>query len=125
MTPTTIDRFCAAITDASVGSADVFCDDVILDATVPNWHFVRAGKDAVRAEPRVDDRSNVSGRAAEDRRRRLGMPSAGGRSILAAHPSSACSQSRCSPVRLEYTRVVESDGVTHLRCRVMNEEDAE
>jgi hypothetical protein len=50
MTPTTIDRFCAAITDASVGSADVFCEDAVLDATVPNWHFVRRGKDAVRAE---------------------------------------------------------------------------
>jgi hypothetical protein len=50
MTPTTIDRFCAAITGATLGSADLFCDDAVLDATVPNWHFVRRGRDSVRAE---------------------------------------------------------------------------
>jgi hypothetical protein len=50
MTLTTIDRFCAAITGATLGSADLFCDDATLDATVPNWHFVRRGRDSVRAE---------------------------------------------------------------------------
>jgi len=50
MTTTTIDRFCAAVAGAGFGSADVFCEDAILDATVPNWHFVRHGRDAVRAE---------------------------------------------------------------------------
>jgi hypothetical protein len=50
MTTTIIDRFCAAVTGAGFGSADVFCEDAILDATVPNWHFVRRGQDAVQAE---------------------------------------------------------------------------
>jgi hypothetical protein len=50
MTPTIIDQFCAAITDAAFGSAEVFCEDAVLDATVPNWHFVRRGQDVLRAE---------------------------------------------------------------------------
>ena len=50
MTETAIDRFCAAIAAAHLGQADVFCEDVVLDATVPNWHFVRRGQGAVRAE---------------------------------------------------------------------------
>lgn len=50
MTSSAIDSLCAAITDATIGTADVFCDDVVLDATVPNWHFVRRGRDAVRSE---------------------------------------------------------------------------
>ena len=50
MTETAIDRFCAAIAGARLGQADVFCEDVVLDATVPNWHFVRRGQGAVRAE---------------------------------------------------------------------------
>ncbi|HXQ60168.1 MAG TPA: hypothetical protein VN799_08710 [Acidimicrobiales bacterium] len=50
MTETAIDRFCAGITAATVGHADVFCPDVVLDATVPNWHFVRRGRQAVQAE---------------------------------------------------------------------------
>ena len=50
MTTPAIDRFCAAIAGATLGAADVFCEDVVLDATVPNWHFVRRGRDAVRDE---------------------------------------------------------------------------
>jgi len=50
MTATAIDRFCAAIASASLGEADVFCEDVILDATVPNWRLVRRGHEAVLAE---------------------------------------------------------------------------
>ncbi len=50
VTDSAIDRFCAAIVGADLGTVDVFCDDVVLDATVPNWHFVRRGHDAVRAE---------------------------------------------------------------------------
>ena len=50
MTPDPVDRLCAAITDATVGHSDVFSDDAVLDATVPNWHFLRRGADAVRSE---------------------------------------------------------------------------
>jgi len=50
MTETAIDRFCAAIAAARVDEADVFCEDVVLDATVPHWHFVRRGQAAARAE---------------------------------------------------------------------------
>jgi hypothetical protein len=50
MTPTTINRLCAAITDAAIASADVFCEDVVLEATVPNWHDVRPDQDVVRAD---------------------------------------------------------------------------
>jgi hypothetical protein len=50
-TQTPIDHLCAAIAGATIGTAaDVFCDDVVLDATVPNWHFVRRGRRAVVAE---------------------------------------------------------------------------
>ena len=45
-----VDRFCDAITDASMSQADIFCDDVVLDATVPNWHFVLRGSATVRTE---------------------------------------------------------------------------
>jgi hypothetical protein len=50
-TQTSIDHLCAAIAGATVASAaDAFCDDVVLDATVPNWRFARRGRDAVVAE---------------------------------------------------------------------------
>ncbi len=49
-TDTAIDRFCAAIAAATLAQADVFCEDVVLDATVPNWHFVRRGHREVQAE---------------------------------------------------------------------------
>src|ERR1700681_2617494 len=45
------DRFCHAIGAATLRTADAFCPDVILDATVPNWHFVRRGRDVVRDQP--------------------------------------------------------------------------
>jgi hypothetical protein len=48
---TTIDRFLAAVTSASIASAeDVWSSDAVLDATVPNWHMTINGADAVRAE---------------------------------------------------------------------------
>lgn len=50
MNESAIDRFCDAIAAANMGEADVFCEDVVLDATVPNWHFVRRGQEAVRDE---------------------------------------------------------------------------
>jgi hypothetical protein len=50
MTETAIDRFCAAIVAANMAAVDVFCEDVALDATVPNWHFVRRGRGTVRDE---------------------------------------------------------------------------
>jgi len=50
MTDTVIDRFCAAVAAATLSGADLFCEDVVLDATVPNWHFLRRGQAAVRAE---------------------------------------------------------------------------
>jgi hypothetical protein len=49
-TTSTVDRFCEAIAGATVDEDDLFCEDVVLDATVPHWHFVRRGHDAVRAE---------------------------------------------------------------------------
>ena len=50
MTDFIVDRFCAAIAGATLGTVDAFCEDVVLDATVPNWHFVRRGRDAVQDE---------------------------------------------------------------------------
>jgi hypothetical protein len=45
-----VDRFCDAITAATVDRADVFTDDALLEATVPNWKFSARGATAVRAE---------------------------------------------------------------------------
>lgn len=45
-----IDTFTQAIEQATMADADVFCSDVVLDATVPNWRFVARGADPVRAE---------------------------------------------------------------------------
>ncbi len=42
-------RFLDGIENASLPE-DVFCEDVVLDATVPNWRFSVRGKEAVRAE---------------------------------------------------------------------------
>ena len=50
MTITAIDEFTVAIEQATMASAAVFCDDVVLDATVPNWRFTVRGADAVRTE---------------------------------------------------------------------------
>jgi hypothetical protein len=45
--PAVIDRFLAGI-EAGAIPEDVFCDDAVLDATVPNWRFSVHGGDAVR-----------------------------------------------------------------------------
>jgi hypothetical protein len=50
VTTSSVDRFCAGIEGATLGTADVFCQDAVLDATVPNWHFVRHGARAVQDE---------------------------------------------------------------------------
>jgi ketosteroid isomerase-like protein len=45
-----ISRFTASIESAGVATAEVFCDDVRLDATVPHWRFQVRGAEAVAAE---------------------------------------------------------------------------
>jgi hypothetical protein len=46
-----IDRFTAAIEGATIQDArDVFADDALLDATVPNWRFAVRGRDGVSKE---------------------------------------------------------------------------
>jgi len=35
---------------ATLAGADIFCDDVVLDATVPNWRFTVRGASEVRAQ---------------------------------------------------------------------------
>ena len=45
-----ISAFLAAIETATVDEADVFTDDAVLDATVPNWRMRVEGSDAIRAE---------------------------------------------------------------------------
>ena len=47
---TTVDRLLDAITAATIPSADVWADDAVLDATVPNWRMTIPGADAIRAE---------------------------------------------------------------------------
>jgi ketosteroid isomerase-like protein len=44
-----IDRFAAAVERASMATADLFCHDAVLDATVPNWRFTVRGGSAVQA----------------------------------------------------------------------------
>jgi len=44
-----VSRFLTGIEAAEI-PVDVFCDNVVLDATVPNWRFRVRGADAVRAE---------------------------------------------------------------------------
>ena len=44
-----VGEFLAGIESAAL-PPDVFCDDVVLDATVPNWRFSVRGSEAVRAE---------------------------------------------------------------------------
>ncbi len=45
-----VQQFVDAICSASITTADCWTPDVMLDATVPNWHFERSGIDDVRAE---------------------------------------------------------------------------
>lgn len=50
MTDNVVDRFVRAIESASMSATDLFAEDAVLDATVPNWRFkVRSGE-AVRAQ---------------------------------------------------------------------------
>jgi hypothetical protein len=44
-----VGEFLAGIENASL-PADIFCEDILLDATVPNWRFFVRGTEAVRAE---------------------------------------------------------------------------
>ncbi|MGE3285382.1 MAG: hypothetical protein AB7J32_04650 [Pseudonocardia sp.] len=46
---TTVDRFLDAVAAGTV-SADLYTDDVVLDAVVPNWRFAVTGAAAVAAE---------------------------------------------------------------------------
>ena len=46
--PSSVDRFLTAVRTATIASCDAWTDDVVLDATVPNWRFHRRGPDQVR-----------------------------------------------------------------------------
>jgi hypothetical protein len=48
--PNAVDRFCGAITAAAIDRTDLFTDDAVLEATVPNWKFTARGAAAVRSE---------------------------------------------------------------------------
>jgi ketosteroid isomerase-like protein len=45
-----VSRFTASIESAGVATTDLFCEDVLLDATVPHWRFQVRGSEAVGAE---------------------------------------------------------------------------
>ena len=45
-----IDKFLDAIQGATIPGCDVWSEDAMLDATVPNWRLHAAGADAIRAE---------------------------------------------------------------------------
>jgi hypothetical protein len=45
-----VGRFLDAVAAASIATCDAWADDVVLDATVPNWRLARSGDEAVRAE---------------------------------------------------------------------------
>ena len=47
-----VDRFLDAVTAAAIPRCDAWADEVLLDATVPNWRFTRRGAAAVRDEYR-------------------------------------------------------------------------
>ena len=47
---TAIDRHLAAIETGTAPGEDVFADDVLLDATVPNWRFRLLGEARVRKQ---------------------------------------------------------------------------
>ncbi|MGO9557542.1 MAG: hypothetical protein ACLPQS_14120 [Acidimicrobiales bacterium] len=48
-TASSVDRLLAGI-EAGAVPRDAFCDDAVLDATVPNWRFRASGGEAVHAE---------------------------------------------------------------------------
>lgn len=47
---TAIDSFLIAVEAATVGDLDVFADEVVLDATVPNWRMRQTGVGTVRRQ---------------------------------------------------------------------------
>ncbi|NYJ02628.1 hypothetical protein HNR19_003326 [Nocardioides thalensis] len=47
--PTAVDRFLAAVRDATIDSCDAWAPDATLDATVPEWRFHKRGADEIRA----------------------------------------------------------------------------
>jgi hypothetical protein len=50
VTTAAVDEFTSAVEHATLAGADIFCDDVVLDATVPNWRFTVQGATEVRAQ---------------------------------------------------------------------------
>ena len=47
---TAVDRFLDSVCDPTADTRGIFSDDAVLDAVVPDWHFMVAGGDAVRAQ---------------------------------------------------------------------------
>lgn len=47
---TAIDRFLESVCDPTASVDGVFADDVVLDATVPDWRFTTRGEAQVRAQ---------------------------------------------------------------------------
>jgi hypothetical protein len=45
-----VDAFLAAVEGGAMASCSVWAPDAVLDATVPNWRFLRQGPAAIRAE---------------------------------------------------------------------------
>jgi len=45
-----VDAFLDAVEHATIGDADAWAADAVLDATVPNWRYSARGADAIRAE---------------------------------------------------------------------------
>ncbi len=45
-----VDAFLTAVRHATIPDADVWSEDAVLDATVPNWRFSIRGPEAIRAE---------------------------------------------------------------------------
>jgi hypothetical protein len=45
-----IGDFLKAVEAATIDETDVYADDVVLDATVPNWRLHFVGQQAVKAE---------------------------------------------------------------------------
>jgi hypothetical protein len=50
VTTRAVDEFASAVEQATLAGADIFSDDVVLDATVPNWRFTVRGASEVRAQ---------------------------------------------------------------------------
>jgi ketosteroid isomerase-like protein len=50
--PDPVTHFLDAVAGARIADCDSWADDVVMDATVPNWRLSRRGADAVRDEYR-------------------------------------------------------------------------